>query len=132
MIETPIATKKMLRRFLSKITATDSCWLWKGALRGWGYGAFGIHPKVHDAHRLSYQWFVSPLQKGQWVHHICETKNCVNPAHLEAVFPTEHERRPNLKTHCLKGHLFVEGSYRLCNNGTARRCIKCEKDRINK
>ena len=74
----------------------DGCWIWIGAKHGSGYGLVRGYPvrKSYLAHRLSYEHHVGPIPPGMELDHLCETKACVNPAHLE---PVTH--RQNIQRH---------------------------------
>jgi hypothetical protein len=72
----------------------DECWPWIGRTQGRANhetstrGRFGETPTY--AYRLAYEVAVGPVPDGMHVHHTCENPNCVNPAHLEPVTPSEH------------------------------------------
>lgn len=68
------------------IDATTGCWVWmKATLRG--YGMTGSR----RAHRLYYERAFGPIPEGFEIHHKCVNPSCVNPAHLEALHPREHD-----------------------------------------
>ena len=68
------------KRFWSKVTKTDSCWLWTGGTRA-GYGLFRLRNKMWSAHRLSYAIHTGDVGNHR-VRHTCDNPPCVNPAHL--------------------------------------------------
>lgn len=74
-------------RFLSKVTKTNTCWLWNGAKTKPGYGKMYCHQtkSVEGAHRVAYALFVGPIPSGLDLDHLCRVRGCVNPAHLEPV-----------------------------------------------
>src|SRR5512138_1289959 len=63
------------------------CWLWVGSMSG-EYGKFGGQ---FSAHRISYFAFKGPIQGD--LDHLCRTKSCVNPDHLEDVTRQTNLRR---------------------------------------
>lgn len=66
------------------------CWLWTASKYPSGYGQFDHN----TAHRRSYE-FAHPGKNiaGMHVDHLCRRVDCVNPDHLEAVTPSENQRR---------------------------------------
>lgn len=70
---------------------STACWLWQGCINSKGYGVRGSDGKRVLVHRAVYEALVGPLAAGMHVHHRCEQKRCVNPAHLEAHSARAHK-----------------------------------------
>lgn len=117
----------------------DRCWLWPGAKDGDGYATVWLDGRMVSAHRVSYLSLVGPVPDGLVLDHWrCQTRTCVNPAHLEPVTNKENVLRgtgfaPQLasRTHCPMGHALVEGNLRKAKfEKTGRReCARCHSDR---
>ena len=134
-----------LARFNGKVQKTNTCWLWKGAVRG-RYGNFWFNGRDTCAHRASYMLFVGPILPGFLVTHKCDNPLCVNPHHLvlgtmsdnilDAVRKGRHnskthpERHPNLlKKTCPRGHAYKSTIWA----GKSRRwCPTCDNARRRK
>jgi hypothetical protein len=48
------------------------------------------------AHRYAYEWLIGPIPIGLDLDHLCRTRECVNPNHLEPVTRKENIRRSDL------------------------------------
>lgn len=120
-------------RFWAKVERDDDCWIWTGALVGAGYGHFnqGGEKRMMLAHRWAYEETRGPIPEGLVLDHLCMTKACVNPAHLEPVTQAVNiERNPNAinktcaeVTHCPRGHEYNETNTRW--TGNKRNCRTC-------
>lgn len=109
------------------------CWLWTACTNKGGYGSFAFQttsPKRTElAHRVSFA-----MQYGFWppesTDHLCRTRACVNPFHLEDVTPLVNAQRGAyaMQTHCIAGHLFDEANTLNRKRG-GRWCRACHRDR---
>ncbi len=84
----PVAVKPtpLYERWLDKVEKTDTCWLWRGAIKNGGYGVVNRGARgegVVRAHVFAYSWFRGPVPAGMDVRHLCHVPNCVRPDHLE-------------------------------------------------
>lgn len=127
------------------------CWIWQAQVPPDGYGRIHVNGKPTLAHRASYEAFVGPIPDGLHIDHLCFTKRCVNPAHLEPVTQAENNRRSWVagritiekaqaahvamkykRTHCRRGHPWIIGQPTcvVCRNERvrARRAAKKESD----
>lgn len=73
-----------LHRFWSHVDIRSDieCWLWGIAKFDDGYGAFSIDGQSTRAHRVSWSLVNGGIPHGMHVLHSCDTRACVNPAHL--------------------------------------------------
>lgn len=113
------------------------CWLWRGTLNNKGYGAFGFKRKTMRAHRFAYEEEHGSGSAGPELDHLCRTRPCIRPSHLEPVTHAENTRRipsplfgagntgnhHRAKTHCPKGHPYDETNTRLYKG--RRYCRAC-------
>jgi hypothetical protein len=119
--------------FWAKVSKSDGCWLWTAHVGRDGYGRY----RCSMAHRVAYELLVGPIPEGLHIDHLCRVRNCVNPAHLEAVTCKENVMRGvgvtvSLagRTHCLHGHEFTpENTYLRRRHSTLIRvCRRCKAD----
>lgn len=126
------------------------CWLWKGLTLSSGYGQIAVGSRSDGdyrawlVHRLAYEWMVGPIPDGLSIDHLCHTRNCVNPAHLEPVTRGENNIRDGTpwranaaiaakrrkQTHCLRGHPLSGDNLYIPKNGlpttNKRICKTCK------
>lgn len=99
--------------FLLKVEKTPTCWIWKGARNGSGYGTIrdgGGRPRNVSAHRLSYRLFSGLIPDNMCVCHRCDIPLCVNPAHLFLGTNADNMRDRDAKGRCRSRGLPGEGS----------------------
>ena len=76
---------KILEKFWSRVKkgSRGQCWQWLGAKARKGYGRFHvIGNRWYLAHRFSFLNENKRINPFLCVMHSCDTKGCVNPAHL--------------------------------------------------
>jgi hypothetical protein len=121
--------------FLSRVTFTDSCWVWNGSLRNrmQAYGHFNYQHKAMTSHRFAWLALVGELPVGKHLHHLCENPACVNPAHLLPLDPTVHMReytpqnavvQRGASSTCPNGH-DLSGHNLIVRGDGRRRCRTC-------
>lgn len=113
------------------------CWLWTGALQPTGYGSMHLKGRSGRAHRAAYEALVGPIPTNLTLDHLCRTRCCVNPDHLEPVTQRENVLRGagpwatnKRKTHCKRGHAFDEANTHVDGNGY-RKCRACANEHHN-
>ena len=117
------------RRFWIRVQPLGACWVWTGA-KVWGYGVIGFNGKQWKAHRYAYTRVVGPIPEGLELDHLCRTRSCVRPDHMEPVTHAENMRRADTplsrnarKTHCFRGHPFDQENTRVRRG--SRICLTC-------
>jgi hypothetical protein len=97
------------------------------------YGTLAVDGRDWLAHRYAYLTLVGPIPDGLVLDHLCRTRACWNPAHLEAV-----PQRTNVlrgvgiaavrarQTACRSGHEFTPENTAYKRNGT-RYCKTCNR-----
>lgn len=111
----------------------SGCWLWLGTIDTDGYARMR-NRRVRDrlAHRISYETFIGPIPGNLPLDHLCRTRCCVNPQHLEPVPPkinSNRGRNANREmTACHNGHPFDEKNTWIRKNGK-RVCRACRQER---
>jgi hypothetical protein len=121
------------RLLLGCVITPEGCWRNPDAcVDRDGYRIVGAHSKTYKAHRLAHEIFIGPIPSGFTVDHVatrgCRYRDCINPAHLEAVTHQENSRRSSnarilLTGKCKYGHE-VSGENLYVYRGYPR-CRKC-------
>jgi len=124
-----------VQRFWQLVKKTNGCWLWEGHIGKNGYGYFAVGHQVPVlAHRYSYELAHGKIPDELEIDHLCRTRHCVNPQHLETVTHAENLGRGNMfdigslnryKTHCPKGHEYNETNAYYYKYG--RQCRLCKR-----
>ena len=120
-------------QLVDRVVPFGDCLIFTGCTEMAGYGRVrvgGRSGKTWNAHRLSYAHSVGDPGDSD-VDHLCRTRGCVNPAHLEAVTrgenvlrgygPTANNAR---KEQCLRGH----SNWHVTKDGK-RKCRPCDAAR---
>lgn len=81
-------SRPLADRLWGRVNKTQGCWLWTGQRLSSGYGHIALGGR--DAgkalvHRLVYELEVGPIPEGLILDHICRTRLCCNPDHLQPV-----------------------------------------------
>ena len=128
--------EKWVNRFITKIKFDGhpkGCWTWTRGVDKDGYAIFQYKNGPKKAHRMSYMNTIGPIPDGYCMDHLCRTRNCVRPDHLEPVTNADNVYRGvscqainKRKSHCKNGHLFSQDNldtYQLSIN--KRQCKIC-------
>ncbi len=117
-----------MQRRIDFTSSSNGCWLWTGGTTHDGYPTWGTtgNRKIY-AHRFIYEQEVAPIPKGLTLDHLCKTRHCVNPAHMDPCTLQENISRGNYGwagklTHCKHGHEFTpENTYFNPNKGRSKK-----------
>lgn len=128
-----------LERFQLKIEYADcGCWLIPTGTKS-GYAPF--RPPNSKGSRVAHRWLweqvIAPIPAGMTLDHLCRTRNCVNPDHLEQVTLKENILRGNSppalaarRDRCAKGHPYLPNNvyyYYVAGVFKQRQCLVCRR-----
>ncbi|OFV75372.1 HNH endonuclease signature motif containing protein [Rhodococcus erythropolis] len=135
-----VLTEKQSRRFWSKVEKTDGCWTWTASRNKGGYGQVNIRGEVLLAHRLAYTLKHGLVEPELVMDHLCRTRACVNPDHLEPVtqkinvqrgiLPLVAGRHNAIKTECPRKHPLDSNNLVPAQLALGKRtCLACSRAR---
>lgn len=108
--------------FRVRFETSDGCWIWRGSVNQLGYGLFYYRGRQHGAHRIAWELATGQsIPDGYEVDHTCRVRDCVRPAHLEAVSKPENIARRLEVVHC---HPLEDGDIYVSPQGR-RHCRRC-------
>lgn len=119
--------------FWNKVRKTDYCWLWQAAQNTMGYGCFATGRTSDLSHRLAYKDAHGPIPEGMTIDHLCRTRNCVNPDHLQVVTYEENNRRKkvvgglDIGDECVNGHVLTPELLYRHPRGHSE-CLECRRE----
>lgn len=113
---------------------TTPCWIWQKGLDSYGYGVLSSCGKQFKAHRIAWELTHGLIPDGLQTDHLCRTRSCIRPDHIELVTTKENVLRGEgitaknaTKTHCAAGHEFLpENTW--VHKGE-RVCLTCKRTR---
>jgi hypothetical protein len=85
--------------------------------------------KYRLVHRVVFEALLGAIPPQLEIDHLCFTRCCVNPDHLEAVTGRENRRRAGARrTHCLRGHeLSIDNLSPYWLARGRRKCVTCKR-----
>jgi hypothetical protein len=114
------------------------CWEWGKADDGY-YGEFrsSIDGKstIRYAHVLAWRYSGGPKSTRQFnLHHLCNNKLCVNPAHSAMLSSEGHGamRTVDFIMHCKEGHIMNKQNTHVSPNDGRLICKICDRERKQK
>jgi ribosomal protein L24 len=125
---TPILER--IERLVDK-SDPSGCWIWMGKKQG-GYGmvvSAGRQGKQLLVHRVLWESVNGPMPEGKESGHRCPAgarKDCVNPAHIEAITHAENTN-DRYAGRCKSGRHLMSETGRTYSDGK-RACLVCHNE----
>lgn len=120
----------------TEVDPGTGCWIWTGAVTSAGYGCGAGAAGSWLAHRRSYEMLAFQIPDGMALDHLCCTKLCINPRHLEPISLGDNVRRKHGvysdETHWPCGHERTTANTKISRRGgdyPARQCKTCAENR---
>jgi len=101
------------------------CLLWQRSKTRDGYGKLCIGGKETGAHRVAYEMVYGPVACWLVLDHLCRRRDCINPAHLEAVTLAENTKRGNSRSALAARTGVCRSGHPLTASGGRMRCKVC-------
>lgn len=134
-----VVTTDPLTRLMAKVSKdpATNCWNFLSSIhpKG-GQGRFFFEGRCRDAYVVAYKLLKGPVPPDTELHHECENRQCVNPAHLKPMSRRDHVTKytPShltyknaQKTACPYGHPLTPDN--LVKGRSARVCLTCARRR---
>lgn len=77
----------------SKMKPSGDCLLYSGYVNNTGYCKIKFQGRMQYAHRVSYIIFNGDIPENMQIDHLCRSRSCINPEHLEIVTAQENIKR---------------------------------------
>lgn len=130
-------------RLMARVIETSgpldtACWITGYRTNDRGYVNVTDFGRQRRAHIVAYEASNGPVPDGLELDHLCRVRNCVNPAHLEAVTHAENMRRAfeatgtgTYATHCIAGHEWTPENTYIRPSKVMRFCRICGRRRTH-
>lgn len=124
----PLRILDDVERLWSRIDRTGDCWVWTASTTD-GYGYTQWDGRLWRVHRLVYTLLIGPIPTGMQLDHLCRSRACCRPDHLEPVTHAVNVRRGlrSMRQTCPRNHPYDIRLERP-NGRVERRCSICAND----
>lgn len=123
----------LVERITRRIEVDPSgCWIYTGGTNGDGYCQVQVAGRKHMVHRLIFELVAGPLDEGHQLDHLCRTRRCCNPTHLEPVTARENTLRGSVpsanRSLCRNGKHYLDQVGTLIDSEGTNRCRECRRE----